>query len=134
MALIDPPDIRRLRDSMAALPYCPRGCPNDAVYESPSFRVPTPDDTIDVQVTEIIARYEREAAGRLHRHLAEDHQAPDALAALVDQAHRVAEADRAAHWERLRHEADAIAGHLTETMLPADLRAAGSRFEWAEQG
>lgn len=58
---------------------------------------------------------------------------PDGFFALAEQAHRVAEADRAAHWVRIRQEADAIAEHLTETMLPADLRAAGVRFEWAAE-
>lgn len=59
---------------------------------------------------------------------------PDGFLALADQAHRVAEADRSAAWERIRQEADAIADHLTETMLPADLRAAGIRFTWEERG
>jgi hypothetical protein len=58
---------------------------------------------------------------------------PDGFLALAEQAHRVAEADRAAHWERIRQEADAIAEHLTETALPADMRAAGIRIEWEEQ-
>lgn len=38
----------------------------------------------------------------------------------------------AAVWDRIRRDADVIAAHLTE-MLPADLRAAGVRFEWAEE-
>jgi hypothetical protein len=57
----------------------------------------------------------------------------DALVALVDQAFRAASADRTAAWVRIRQEADAIAEHLTETMLPADMRAAGIRIVWEEQ-
>ena len=59
-------------------------------------------------------------------------ESPDALLDLAEQAHRVMEADRAARWERIRRDADTIAEHLTETMLPADMRAAGIRIEWAE--
>lgn len=57
----------------------------------------------------------------------------DALLALVDEAFRIAEADRAAAWERIRWDADAIAARLTETMVPAALRALGMRFEWTEE-
>lgn len=71
MALIDP--LRRLHNFLAALPPCPRGCPNDAVYDAPRFRVPTADDTMDDQVDEIIRRYEQEAPERLGLHLADDH-------------------------------------------------------------
>lgn len=79
MALPNPPELRRLAAFMDGLPSCPRGCPNDAVYLSPTFRVPTLDDTIDDQVAEIIARYEQEAAEMLRRYLSEDH--PRILAA-----------------------------------------------------
>lgn len=131
MALFDlPPAQRRLLDFMEALPQCPHGCHFGYVYNSPTFRVPSADDTIDDQVGEIIDLYEREAAGTLQRHLAEDHQDPDAFLAFLDQAHRVIEADRAAAWERIRRDADAIAAQLTETLIPADLRAAGIRIEW----
>lgn len=75
MALFNPPELRRLSDFREALPRCPHGCPNGFVYPSPTFRVPTPDHTIDAQVTEIIARYEQEADGMLRGHLAEDHRA-----------------------------------------------------------
>ncbi|MET9073861.1 hypothetical protein ABZX95_17175 [Streptomyces sp. NPDC004232] len=57
----------------------------------------------------------------------------DALVALVEQFYRVTRADVAAGWERIRHDADVIAAQLTETLLPADMRAAGLRFEWAEE-
>lgn len=57
----------------------------------------------------------------------------DAFLALVEQAYRVNRADVAAGWERIRRDADAIAEHLTETMLPVELRAAGMRIEWAEE-
>ncbi|MER5694932.1 hypothetical protein ACWDBO_31480 [Streptomyces mirabilis] len=53
------------------------------------------------------------------------------IEAFVDQAHHVIEADRAAGLERIRRDADVIAAQLTE-LLPADMRAAGMRFEWAE--
>lgn len=51
------------------------------------------------------------------------------LLTLVEQAYRVTRADVAAGWERIRQDADAIAEQLTAA-LPADLRAAGMRFEW----
>lgn len=57
----------------------------------------------------------------------------NALVALVEQAYRVNRADKAAGWERIRHDADAIAEQLAETLLPADMRAADMRFEWAEE-
>jgi hypothetical protein len=57
----------------------------------------------------------------------------DEFVALAEQAARVVEADRAAAWARIRQNYDAIAGHLTETLLPADLRAAGIRVVWEEQ-
>ncbi|MFE9448294.1 hypothetical protein [Streptomyces sp. NPDC006739] len=57
----------------------------------------------------------------------------DAHVALVEQAYRVTRADVAAGWERIRHDADAIAEQLTETLLPPDMRAAGMRFAWAEE-
>lgn len=66
------PALRRLLDFMETLPNCPRGCRNSGVYETPSFRPPTTGDTLDDQFGEIIARYEREADGKLRRHLAED--------------------------------------------------------------
>jgi hypothetical protein len=74
MALIDPPELRRLRDAMGALPNCPHGCGNQSVYLTPTFRTPTADDPIDAQVAEIVTRYEREADGQMQRHLAEDHR------------------------------------------------------------
>ena len=129
MAQFNPPELRRLADFMAGLSNCPHGCDNGFVYNSPTFRVPTPGDTIDDQVTESVARYEREADGQLQRHLADEHRA-DAFLAIVEQAYRATRADVAAGWERIRHDTDVIAGHLTATLLPADLRAAGMRFEW----
>lgn len=57
----------------------------------------------------------------------------DAIVALVEQAYRVTRADVAAGWEQIRHDADAIAEHLTETLLPADLSAAGMRIEWGSE-
>ncbi|MEV8523151.1 hypothetical protein AB0451_03185 [Streptomyces sp. NPDC052000] len=83
MAIFNPPELRRLADFMEALPHCPHGCANGAVYASPTFRIPTPDDTIDDQVSEIIARYAPEAAGRLRQHLAEDHQCGHVVAYLT---------------------------------------------------
>lgn len=73
MALFDPPELRRLRDFLEGLPHCPHGCGNQGVYNSPTFRVPTPGNTIDDQVAEIIARYDQEAARMLRQHLAERH-------------------------------------------------------------
>lgn len=132
MALIDPPEVRRLRDFMAGLPHCPHGCPNEAVYESPSFRVPTPDDTIDDQVAEVIARYEREAAGQLRQHLAQEHQDTGAFLALLDDVSREARQWETTHRTWLDGAAAAVAAELTEELIPADMRAAGVRFEWAE--
>ncbi|MBD0743574.1 hypothetical protein [Streptomyces sp. CBMA152] len=57
----------------------------------------------------------------------------DALMALVEQVYRVNRADVATGRERIRDDLDAIAAQLTETLLPADMRAAGLRFEWAEE-
>lgn len=82
MALIDPPpDLRRLTAFMAGLPQCPHGCHFSRVYNSPTLRAPSADDTIGDQVGEIIERYEREADGMLQRHLAEDHRLPADLRA-----------------------------------------------------
>lgn len=67
------PAQQRLSDFMEALPSCPHGCHFGYVYNSPTFRVPSADDSLDGQVGEIIALYEREAAGMLRRHLAERH-------------------------------------------------------------
>lgn len=64
--------------------------------------------------------------------MSERDETEDVLAALVDQAFCVADVGRAAGLERVRHDLDAIAAYLTEALLPADLRAAGIRFEWAE--
>lgn len=116
MAQIDPPELRGLAEFMAGLSNCSYGCPNEAVYLTPTFRAPASSDTIDIQGTEIIARYEREADGQLRWHLAE-HQS-----AFRETTYRA--------W--LGSALPAMARQLTAT-LPADLRAAGVRFEWAEQ-
>ncbi|MFK0159161.1 hypothetical protein ACIQVK_44710 [Streptomyces sp. NPDC090493] len=50
-------------------------------------------------------------------------QALDALYATV-------RADREAHRARIMGELDAIAEHLTETLLPPELRAAGVRIAY----
>ncbi len=57
--------------------------------------------------------------------MSERAETDDALLTLVDEAFRIAEADRAAAWERIRWDADAIAARLTETMVPG--RPARSR-------
>lgn len=65
--------------------------------------------------------------------MAERSEITDVHVALVEQAYRVTRADVAAGWERIRHDADAIAEQLTEALIPADLRAAGIRLVWEEQ-
>lgn len=61
------------------------------------------------------------------------HGTLDAFAALAEQASRVTEADWDAEWQRIRRNRDAITAHLTETLLPSDMRAAWIRFDWAEE-
>lgn len=133
MALPNPPELRRLAAFMDGLPSCPRGCPNGFVYPSPTFRVPALDDTIDDQVAEIIARYEREAAGMLRLHLAQDHQDVDAFLGVLDDATREARRREATYRAWLNEAGPAICAELTAELISANLRAAGVRFEWAEE-
>ncbi|NUP39501.1 MAG: hypothetical protein HOY76_21440 [Streptomyces sp.] len=135
MALIDPPELRRLTAFMDSLPKCPYGCHPSRVYETPTFRVPTVGDTIDDQVSEIIERLGPEVNERLRRHLAEDQERVHALSdffAFLDEVRRDARAREAAYTAWLDAARPAVADHLTETLIPEGLRAAGIRFEWAE--
>lgn len=74
MALVNPPDLRRLTEFLDGLPRCPQGCHREAVYLTPTFRAVTADDTMDAQVDELILRYEREAPLQMQQHIAADHQ------------------------------------------------------------
>lgn len=133
MALPNPPELRRLAAFMDALPSCPRGCPNGFVYPSPTFRVPTLDDTIDDQVAEIIARYEQESGGMLRQHLAQDHQDVGAFLGVLDDVSREARRREAAYRAWLDEAGPAICVELTAELIPADMRAAEVRFAWAEE-
>lgn len=57
----------------------------------------------------------------------------DDLLAFLDERFREAAAREAAHVAWLDEAAPQIAAELTEKLIPADLRAAGVRFEWMEQ-
>ncbi|MEU5596668.1 hypothetical protein [Streptomyces sp. NPDC020298] len=50
--------------------------------------------------------------------------------ALLDKAQAEREVREAAYRARLDEACPALAAQLTETLLPADMRAAGMRFEW----
>lgn len=63
--------------------------------------------------------------------LAPDEQALADLLALLDEASRAAWEREAAYRAWLDRKLPALAEELTAT-LPADLRAAGIRFEWVE--
>lgn len=56
----------------------------------------------------------------------------DDFLALLDEALRENRAREAAYREWLGEAGPAIAEHLTETVLPPELREAGVRFEWSE--
>ena len=62
--------------------------------------------------------------------------APDQLddfLAFLDKASREARQREAAYRARLNEARPAIAAELTAELIPADLRAAGVRFEWTER-
>ncbi|MER6109330.1 hypothetical protein [Streptomyces hirsutus] len=58
----------------------------------------------------------------------------DIVDQVLDDLYAAARADREAHQARVMGELDAIAAHLTETLLPPELRAAGLRLEYDIEG
>lgn len=56
----------------------------------------------------------------------------DASLALLDEVPREARAREAAFAAWLDEAGPKVAAELTEELIPADLRAAGMRFEWTE--
>ncbi|QFG13221.1 hypothetical protein SEA_GILGAMESH_29 [Streptomyces phage Gilgamesh] len=58
----------------------------------------------------------------------------DAVDQALDAVYAAAREDREAHRARIVGELDAIAAHLTETVLPPEMRAAGIRLEYDTKG
>ncbi|MCG8971776.1 hypothetical protein [Streptomyces sp. CL12-4] len=58
----------------------------------------------------------------------------DAVDQALDAVYAAIRADREAHQVRIVGELDAIAAHLTETLLPPEMRAVGFRLEYDTKG